>query len=224
MGLFDLFSSGDTDQAIQDAANQQIAGIQRGQKLATDAINTGNQNLQTGYGQAGSTYQGLINQYQPGVTAYGNALGLGGTSGNNSAMATLAATPGYQFALQQGSQNALRHNAATGQLNSGKSDVDLANYASGLANQTYSTYLSGLLPYLQGNQSATTGLAGTQSGLGNALNSNQGLLANLGYTAATGIGNANANSTIGQAQADQAAGKNVFSALGGIGSALLGFL
>ena len=118
----------------------------------------------------------------------------------------------------------LRNRAATGQLASGGTNVDLQKNAEGLANQTYQQYVQNLMPYIGANTTAATGLAATQTGLGTAVNGNQGLLAQLGYNASTGVGNAYANSTIAQQQADTAAGNNTLSALGGGLSAILGFL
>lgn len=219
MSLFDLFDSSNSRQAITNAATAQVHGLQNGLAAATNALNTGSNDLTAAYGAAGNTLQGLIGQYQPGATAYGNALGLNGTAGTQSALAALQATPGYQFALNQGTQNAMRQNAATGQLASGKTSTDLANYASGLADKTYSTYLAGLQPYLSGMGSATAGLASTQAGLGTALNANQGLLAQAGWNEGTGVGNAFANADTARAAADQQAGSNLLGLFGNVLSA-----
>jgi len=58
-------------------------------------------------------------------------------------------------------------------------------YATGLAGQQYSNYLSGLSPYLGANQNAVSGAAGIAMGQGGALANidvGQGNAANTNYT------------------------------------------
>jgi hypothetical protein len=58
-------------------------------------------------------------------------------------------------------------------------------YATGLANSTYSSYLSGLSPYLNANNSAVSGAATINALQGNALDKSyegQGTAANANYT------------------------------------------
>jgi hypothetical protein len=166
-----------------------------------------------------------------GITPPGGAAGGGGTPDIQS---LLANTPGYQFQLGQGSQNVLRNQAATGQLNSGATNTDLMQYGQGLANQTYNQYIQSLLPFLQQNTATTgnvgqaygqlgTGLANVYGQQGGALASNAqnlgsgiaGLLGNqasAAYGTQAGIGNA-------QAQGDLAnynASKNLWNVIGGV--------
>lgn len=115
-----------------------------------------------------------------GAKAYGNASGANGTAGLQSAMQNFHNSGqygNYGFSLGQGLQALDRTHAAAGNLNSGNADADTLNYATGLANQTYSSYLSGLQPYLGANQAAVSGAAGVDTGLGNA---SAGLYAGLG--------------------------------------------
>jgi len=95
-------------------------------------------------------------------------LGLNGPQGNANATATLQNTPGYQFALDAGNQSVLRNQAATGQLASGATDVDLQKQGQGTAlNSAYAPYLQALQQYLpfatqnaQGQGALYSGLAG----------------------------------------------------------------
>lgn len=204
--IFDLFDNNNA----QDAANAQIAGINTGQAQATGAINNG-------LGQATSSYTAGLQPFQTnsaaankGVTAYGDILGLNGPSGNANATAALQNTPGYQFTLDQGTQNAMRNKAATGQLASGATDLALQQVGQGTAlNSAYAPYLQALQQYLpystqnaQGQGALYSGLAGTQSTTGNTLGS-------LDYGAATSTGNANANADL----ANNAAAANQLGAL-----------
>jgi hypothetical protein len=204
--IFDLFSNNNA----QQAANAQTAGINTGLTQATGAINNG-------LGQATSSYTAGLQPFQAntatanqGTTALGNLLGLNGAAGNASATQQLQNTPGYQFTLDQGSQNAMRNQAATGQLASGATDVALQNLGQQTATASaYQPYLSALQQYLpystqsaQGQGALYSGLAGTQSTTGNTLGS-------LDYGANTSIGNAQANAAL----ANNAAAANQFGAL-----------
>lgn len=68
------------------------------------------------------------------------ALMQGGTAGANA----LAATPGYQFALDQGVQATDRSAAAKGTLGSGQEMAELTQYGQGLATQTLNSTMTNL--------------------------------------------------------------------------------
>jgi hypothetical protein len=212
-----------------NAAQAQIAGIQAGQQQAAGNINTGNQALQTNYAAALQPFTQNFGTATQGVGALGNALGLNGPQGDQSALTALKTTPGYQFQLGQG-QNAINAAAAAGgTLNSGNQDIALSNYNQNLAGTTYNNYVSALQPYLGAANQAATGISNVDTGLGSGLNANQNTLANLNMGANVGIGNANASADL----ANQSLGLGLLggglSALtgglgGGLGSSLLGGL
>lgn len=204
--IFDLFSNNNA----QDAANAQIGGIRSGLTQAQGSINNG-LNQATGSYTAG--LQPFLNNVQTanqGTSALADLLGLNGPQGNANATKQLQNTPGYQFTLDQGTQNLLRNQAATGQLASGATNVDLQNFgqqtATAAAYQPYLEALKSYLPY--STQSAGgvgtlySGLAGLQSNTGNTLGS-------LAYGANTSMGNATANADL----ANNAAAANQFGAL-----------
>jgi hypothetical protein len=218
--IFDLFSN----KNAQDAANAQISGINSGLSSATGAINTGLANATNSYTAGLQPFINNSATANQGTTALGNLLGLNGAAGNASATQQLQNTPGYSFALDQGTQNALRNKAATGQLASGATDVALQQVGQGTAlNSAYAPYLQALQQYLpystqnaQGQGALYSGLAGTQSNAGNTLGS-------LNYGAATSIGNANANADL----ANNAAAANQFGAVKAgvsLGAQLLGMV
>jgi hypothetical protein len=91
----------------------------------------------------------------------------------------------------------------------------LANYNQGLAGTTYNNYVSQLQPYLGASNQAAGGIAGVDTGLGNATAGQYNNLGQLGYASQTGIGNANANADL---SAYNASG-NFWNMLGGIGGA-----
>lgn len=218
--IFDLFNN-DNAQAAADA---QKAGITAGQTAATNDINTGLTQATGSYTAGLAPFQANTATANAGTTALGNLLGLNGSAGNASATQQLQSTPGLQFALDAGDQSVLRNKAATGQLASGGTDVDLTKVAQGTAtNAAYAPYLQALQQYLpystasaQGQGTLYSGLAGTQSTAGNTLGS-------LDYGANTSIGNAQANADL----ANNAAAANQFGALkagASLASNLIGFL
>lgn len=207
--IFDLFSNTNA----QDAANAQIAGITTGQQQANTALNTG-LNTATNTANAGNAATNAnIATDQAGQTAYGDALGLNGPAGSAAAVANWQATnPAYAAQLQQGSNNVLRNQAATGNLASGATDVDLQTLGQNQANATYQQYLTNLQPFI----GASTANANTAASAGTALaglqNANYGQQASLDYGAATSQGNAQANADL----ANNNAAANQFGALSSI--------
>lgn len=127
----------------------------------------------------------------------------------------------YGFSLQQGLQALDRTHAAAGNLSSGNADTDTMNYATGLANQTYNSYVAGLQPYLGANSNAVAGQANAVTGQANALNQSyqgQGTAANANYTG-QGASNAAAtmnNYNVGQNQL------NALTSVAKIGASLFG--
>jgi Chaperone of endosialidase len=214
MSIFDIFGTS----AQQNAANAQIAGIQSGQQQATQNINAGTNALQTNFGAALQPFQQNLTTANAGVTQLGNVLGLNGARGNATAQQALNNTPGYQFAQQQGQAAVNAGEAASGMTNSGNQQLALQQQGQGLASQNYNNYVSQLQPYLSASQNAASGIAGVDTGLGTAVAGQDNSLANLNFSAATGIGNANANAAL----APLTAGANVFGLLGSLGSAALG--
>jgi hypothetical protein len=140
-------------------------------------------------------------------------LGLNGARGNETAEQALQATPGYQFQQQQGTAAVDAAAAKSGMLNSGNQALALQKQGQGLASQNYNNYVSQLQPYLQASNAAAGGIAGVDTGLGNAVAGQDNTLANLNYSAQTGIGNANANAAL----APLTAGANIFNLIGSLG-------
>lgn len=192
MGIFDIFNTSDQ----QAAAQAQISGLQSGNAQATGNINSGINTLNSTYGAALQPFLANNATANAGTTQLGNVLGLNGAPGDASALQTLQATPGYQF--QQQSQDATVNAAAAanGTLNSGNQLLALNNVNQGLAQSTYNNYVSQLQPYLGASNAAAGGIAGVQTGLGNAVAGQQNNLANLNFSTQTGIGNANANADL----------------------------
>jgi len=160
-------------------------------------------------------FQQLQQNLQPYIsTGQYNLPQLGNQLGNLSRMnfsfdptqAQLEQTPGYQFTLQQGLKNTNNALAAKGLNLSGAQAKGLANYTTGLADQTYQQQYQNALQQFMTNY-------GIQSDTYNRLSG----LVNLGENAAAGVGNAGIQ-TANQAGNYLTSGANA-SAAGTIGAA-----
>lgn len=213
MSFFDLF----TNDVAQQAANQQIGGINAGLQQATGNINEGINALNTNYTAGLQPFLTNFGQANAGTTQLGNVLGLNGPAGSDAALTALRNTPGYKFQQQTLDDTVNAAAAANGTLASGNQLLALNKVNQGLADSTYNNYVSQLQPYLGASSSAAGGIGNLYSGLGNQTAGQYNTLAGLNYTAQTGIGNANANATLAQNQANQ----NQWNALTGLGTAAL---
>jgi hypothetical protein len=206
MGVFDIFSTDDQTKAAQDLA----AGYTQGYGQLSDLFNQGRGALTSSYGTGANAVTGAVgnanntlgtnyaaalkpltnvqNTNTAGLDQLSSLLGFG-PQGSAGIQTTLQNLPGYQFALNQGTQNVMRNEAATGQLDSGATDTAIANYTTGLANQNYTNYLSQLQPFLTAANSGASNIAGVNQNLGNATSGNFMTGGNLLNTNAMNLGN-----------------------------------
>lgn len=195
--------------------------MQTGYDQLSSAYNTGQNAINTGYGTASNLYNNLAASTGAGATAYGNASGANGAAGLQTAMGDFKNSGqygNYGFALTQGLQGIDRTHAAAGNLNSGNADTDTANYVTGLANNTYNSYVAGLQPYLGANAGAVAGQANAATGQANALNSSDQALGNAANANQTAQGASTAAATMNNYNV----GQNQLNALMGVGSLALG--
>lgn len=196
MGIFDIF----TNKNAQDAANIQAAGAQQGYGDLSNQFAAGRGALQTNYTQALQPFLKAQQTGQQGTTALGNALGLGGAAGNASATQAFWNNPAIQSQLDIGSENVLRNQARTGQLASGKTNVDLQNLGQQTASQGWNQYIQNLMPYLGYGMNAASGGAGVLTGLGSGLNQSFMGQGQAAYGADTSAANAQANAALAKNQ------------------------
>jgi hypothetical protein len=208
--IFDPF----TNQAQMQAANAQIAGINAGIGQANNYFGQGANALNNNFGSAISAWGPQQQFGNSAFTQLGNALGMNGASGNSAALQGFQNNPGYQFQLQQGENAVLANQAATGQLNSGNTDIALNNYAQGQANQSWNQYLGNLQNAAGFGNSANQGISSAYQGLGTNLANLYGQQAQASYGAQTSIGNANANAALG----NLTGASNLWGAIGGLAS------
>lgn len=167
MGFLSKMLGLDAGKATINAANQN-------KQLINQFSNTGNSIINTGERKSESALNSSIGVYQPYVDAgngatsmYSNALGLNGADGNTAATSAFQTGPGYQFALDQGTQAALRGASAAGMLNSGNTLTALTEYGQGMANQEYGSWLDRLSGLSSQGLQAASGQASGYGGLAN---------------------------------------------------------
>lgn len=211
MGLFDIFSSSDAN----NAAQAQTQGYQQGYNQLGQLYGQAGNALQSNYLGGLQPVANNLNNANAGTNALGNALGLNGPQGSAAAVQAFQANPGYQFGLNQGLNAVQARQQQMGQGASGNAMLALNDYAQNYANQNWQQYLQNLQPYQnQATQNAALNLQGygqLGQGLSN-LYSGQG---NAAYGSAVGQGNA-------QAQADYAnlnASQNLWNLFGNVAGA-----
>ncbi len=184
---------------VATAAGSAIAGSESASATnnATNASIAEQNSALAQQAQLSAPYRNLGQSAIPGLQ---NLLGL--TPGSNP-QAALAATPGYQFTLNQGLDATKNAAAASGMLLSGNTLEGLSQYATGLADQTYQQQVGNLENVVGMGQAAAAGQA---ANIGNAASNISGSLINQGNTLAgidantiagitKGIGNAANNYT-----------------------------
>lgn len=173
-----------------DAGKNQLKALKQNKGLLTGFQTQGNNIINTGEDKSSSALNSAISGYQPWVdsgtaanTMYSNALGLNGSDGNAAATSAFQTGPGYQFALDQGTQAALRGASASGMLNSGNTLTALTEYGQGIANQEYGSWLDRLNGVSSNGLQAASGQASGygslsdlyQAGTGNRLGLESGV-------------------------------------------------
>lgn len=187
--LWDLFST----KPAKEAAAARTAGLQSGFADASKYLTGGTEKAQGYYGQAADLYNPYVQQGGQASTLYGNALGLGGPSGNTAAQGAFQAGPGYQFAVDQGLEAAKR---GAGGVQSGNLLDELLKRGQGYANQEYGGWLNRLQGLGQQGLQATGAQAGVRQGQGGLEQQLGQNLGQYGYQTQTGIGNANADAAM----------------------------
>lgn len=214
MGFFSKIFGLDAGKATMDAAGQNksvIGGFQnRGHKI----INTGEKKSVNALNRAIGGYQPYVDAGADATGMYSNALGLNGADGNATATGAFQAGPGYQFAMDQGTNAALRGASAAGMINSGNTLTALSQYGQGLANQEYGGWLDRLSGLSGQGLAATNGQAGA---LGSLASLYQGTAGDrLGLESTVAQGRIGVNNQMAQGEEANA------GAWGGIGGKLIG--
>lgn len=198
----------------EEAAKKQVEGIILGTKAAAKRLGEGQKNYEKYGNLALGEFDPYAPQAQTAYGLYGDALGLNGAEGTASAQDAFTTSPGYDFEMGQGLQALERSASARGMLGSGNLSADILDFSQGLANKNYGSWLDRLGDLGSQGINMATNRATIQTGIGGKAYETGESLADLGWKAATGAGNA-------LAQKESAEGQGL---LGGIslGTQLLG--
>jgi hypothetical protein len=145
-------------------------------------------------------------QTSAGNNAFNALQGLQGGTTTPASYANFENSPGYQYAISQGTQAIQRQAAATGQGYTPNTEAAVGQYVTGTASQNYNNYVSQLLSTAQLGSAGNQGLASANTTIG-------GNISQLMQSE-------------GQAQAGGVAGSAgaVSSVLGGVGSGISNLL
>ena len=167
MGFLSSLTGSKTGKATMTAADQNKDALFALRATGNNIIADGERKSLGALNQAIGAYQPWVDSGNNARGMYDNALGLNGADGNAAATGAFQAGPGYQFALDQGTQAALRGASASGMLNSGNTLTALSQYGQGLANQEYGSWLDRLSGVSSQGLQAASGQAGQYGNIAN---------------------------------------------------------
>jgi hypothetical protein len=169
-----------------------------GQQNAAEAVEQANQgaitNQQNYLGNINSLYSPYTSTGAAATSALGAAEGLNGQAPNYSGFENM---PGYQFAVQQGTQAIQRQAAASGNAYTPNTGAAIGQYVTGTAMQDYNTYVQQLQQTAGmgatatgqlGNITYNTG-ANTSQLMANTGQAQAGMYTGMGQTIGSGVGN-----------------------------------
>ena len=196
-------------QAAQSAAQTQSNAANYAANLQQQQFATNQANLSPYMSIGTAALPQLLQSlgYQGQYGANGNLTGLSG-QGFQFNPSNLAQTPGYQFTLQQGLNAVNNATSATGQTGSGAQAKGLANYATGLAQNTYNQQYQNALTTYQQNASTLGSLLSTGQNTAVGLGS-------MGMQNAQSVGNTLQGGANATAAGQIAAGNATSNALNG---------
>jgi hypothetical protein len=199
------------------------------------ALDTGYDGARDQYGKASALYDPYASAGLAALGQYGNTIGLNGQQGYDQATASFRASPGYQYTVDQATDQVARKASATGALGSGNTLAAITDRAGNLADQEYQSYQNRLQGMSQMGLQATGAQAGLTKGIGD-LDASQGTakagmftglgtsLAGLDTGLAQNLSNNNMAVATGQGQAVTSAGQASDAAKQANSNLLLGAL
>lgn len=217
MGLFDIFSSKSGKKAAVAADKARVQGLRTGEERALGYMDQGMAGARPQYDRAISLFDDYTQQGSAANRAYGDAIGLGGQEGYDRAVENFRTGPGYQFAVDQATEAALRAASRTGNIASGNTAIAIADRAQNLADQEYQRYLDNLFRAGGQGLEAAGAQSGTLTNLGNLLYGDAAARAQLAHGTEVGVGQSEAQRHADIHAAKQAASGNIWNAIFGVG-------
>jgi len=180
--------------AINDLYGQATGAVKDYGSQALDFLNTGANNAAGLSLSSNDQYSPYVSSGQGATSLLADALGVNGTTGNQNALDSFQAGPGYQWQVDQATDAAARKAASLGMTASGNTLDAITRLGSNLANGEFQQWLSNL------SGLGTQGLSAANSVSGNN-NTAAGVLSGAATTGA-GLLN-NQGSVLGQILSNQ---------------------
>lgn len=215
MGIFDSLFKPDTSATTQ-AYGQQKSAIKKGEKLGIAELEKGLFKGSKPLNEAGDIFGQFGQQFQPGIDMYLNSLGLGGPEGNQAAVNTFQAGPGYQFGVDEALKGIMRNYAATGGTASGNVLQALQERGLNLANQEYGSWQDRLAGLINPAYSGFSGQAKALTDLSSLISGNYDNRANVRLGSASNMANAAGQYGQNMQAADTAATENFWGLVNGL--------
>jgi hypothetical protein len=130
--------------AEKEAAERNRAALENYKKEAFGYLDKGFTGASGALDEAYQPLSALAQKYGAGTSLYLDALGVNGPEGNARATGAFQTAPGYDFQRDQALEAVNRRRAISGMWDSGNTDLDLLRTATGLADQSYNSWLSNL--------------------------------------------------------------------------------
>lgn len=141
MGWWGDVFGGDAEKEAAQRNRDALAGYK------TEALGYLDKGFSGASGALDQAYQplaALASKYGAGTDLYLDALGVRGAEGNARATGAFQTAPGYEFQRDQALDAVNRRRAISGMWDSGNTDLDLLKTATGLADQSYNSWLQNL--------------------------------------------------------------------------------
>lgn len=181
----------------KQAADQKVAGLQQGYGDLSALFGQGRDALSNNYMEAIKQWQNLQPGAMGGYNAYGDATGANGPEGLARAAAQYRALPGYASLAQEAATNAARAGVAGGQA-TGNTLQGITDRTNDVFQRGFGDYAQRLAPWLNEANAVAGGIGGTYTGLGQGLNQSFTGQGQAAFGTGKGIGEANAEGTMGQ--------------------------
>ena len=160
MAIFDSI----TGKPAQEATALNIQRLGDLERRGMRYLDQGKKGALGSFDQAAGVYKPLQTKYGAGTDLYLDSLGVNGAEGNQRAVGSFQAGPGYEFGMNQSLDALDRRAASRGMLASGNNTIDTLSTVTGLANQEYGNWQNRLAGLISPEMQAAGGVAGAYTG------------------------------------------------------------
>lgn len=208
MSFLDSLSGANVGNNMLDSLKKNSGLLTGFDTSANNLVNSGEQKSRDALFGGIGNFDTFLSNGKVANGLYSDALGLNGADGNARATGAFQTGPGYDFAMDQGTQTALRGASAAGMLNSGNTLTALTQFGQGTANQEYNSWLDRLKGQ---SDSGLQAASGEMAGYGAVSDAASGATDNrLGIDNTVTQGQMGINTQTGQVKDQQQAAKDSF--------------